>query len=512
MSAHLLNEVRKGFYLDSVALMRLSREIASAPGVLEAALMMGTPSNQAIMRNAGLLAATVTAQGNDLIVAIRAESEAAARNAFAEALKALDKPKTSASGEAAWRPRSLATAVKAAPDSNLALISVPGEFAAAEARKALNRGLNVLLFSDNVSLADELSLKQQAREVGLLMMGPDCGTAIIGGAPLAFANKVKRGRIGIIGASGTGTQEVSCLISEAGEGISHAIGVGGRDLKQEIGGITTLMAIDALDADSETDRVVLISKPPHPDVAKSVLARIAKSPKAYTVCFIGAMSADLPPNARYAATLKEAAEKALGGDRRIGASFDAVATAARIMRRRATAGRIEGLFAGGTLCAEAQVILSAGGRNVTSNAAIPGVPNLDAPDAAGRDRIIDLGADEYTLGRPHPMIDPTVRDEALRAGLSNPEIVVILLDVVIGYGAHVSPATHLAALVAGRGADAPVVVASVTGTELDRQVRSAQIALLEQAGIVVAPSNAQACELALALSANDVRVQRYANT
>jgi succinyl-CoA synthetase alpha subunit len=512
MSAFLLNEVRKGFYLDSVALMRLSREIASSPGVLEAALMMGTPSNQAIMRIAGLLGEAIAAQGNDLIVAIKAENEETARAAFADALKALDRPKTSASGEVAWRPRSLAAAVKSAPGANLALISVPGEFAAAEARKALNRGLHVLLFSDNVSLADELSLKQQARDAGLLMMGPDCGTAIIGGAPLAFANKVNRGRISIIGASGTGTQEVSCLISEAGEGISHAIGVGGRDLKQEIGGITTLMAIDALDVDSQTDRVVLISKPPHPDVAKAVLARIGKSPKPYTVCFIGAASADLPANARFAATLKEAAEKAVGSNRKIGAGFDPIATAARLSRRHGAAHRIEGLFAGGTLCAEAQVILAAGGRKVTSNAAVPGVPYVDTPDAAGRDRIIDLGADEYTLGRPHPMIDPSVRDDALRAALRNPEIGVVLLDLVIGYGAHVNPAAHLVGVVADRGADAPILVASVTGTELDRQVRSAQIKLLEQAGIVVAPSNAQACELALALSAGDIRVPRYANT
>lgn len=511
MSAYLLNEIRRGFYLDSVALMRLSREIASHAGVSEAALMMGTPSNQAIMRTAGLLADAIAVQGNDLIVAIKAESEDAARAAFAEALKALDRPKTQASGEAAWRPRSLAAAVKNAPDANLALISVPGEFAAAEARKALNRGLNVLMFSDNVSLADELSLKQQARDAGLLMMGPDCGTAIIGGAPLAFANKVNRGRIGIVGASGTGTQEVSCLISEAGEGISHAIGVGGRDLKQEIGGITTLMAIEAFDADPQTDRVVLISKPPHPDVAKSVLARIGKSPKPYTVCFIGVASADLPPNARFAATLKEAAEKALAGNRRIGASFDPNVAAARLTRRT-SARRIEGLFAGGTLCAEAQVILAAGGRKVTSNAAIPGVPYVDSPDAAGRDRIIDLGADEYTLGRPHPMIDPSVRDDALRAALRNPDIAVVLLDLVIGYGAHANPAAHLAAIVADRTTDAPLLVASVTGTELDRQVRSAQIALLEQAGIVVAPSNAQACDLVLALSANDVRMPRYANT
>lgn len=510
MSAFVLNEVRKGFYLDSVALMRLSREIAAAPGILEAALMMGTPSNLAIMRNAGLLDGDVAAQGNDLILAVRAENEQSARAALGDALKALDKPKTQGSGAAAWRPRSIGAAVKATPHANLALISVPGEFAAAEARKALNRGLHVLMFSDNVSIADELSLKQHARELGLLMMGPDCGTAVIGGAPLAFANKLKRGRIGIIGASGTGTQEVSCLISEAGEGISHAIGVGGRDLKKEIGGITTLMAMDALDADPATDRVVLISKPPHPDVAKVVIARIAKSPKPYTVCFIGAASADLPPNAKFARTLKDAAELALGG-RTIGGNFNVTKLATRLPRRKGER-RIEGLFAGGTLCAEAQVILGAGGRKVASNAAIPNVPYLDAPESAGRDRIIDLGADEYTQGRPHPMIDPSVRDDALRAALIDPEVVVILVDLVIGYGAHADPAAHLAAIVADRADNAPIIVASVTGTELDRQGRSAQVRRLEEAGVMVAPSNAQACELVLAIATNDIKVNRYANT
>ena len=342
------------------------------------------------------------------------------------------------------------------------------------------------------------------------MMGPDCGTAVIGGAPLAFANKLKRGKIGIIGASGTGTQEVSCLISEAGEGISHAIGVGGRDLKKEIGGITTLMAMDALDADPETDRVVLISKPPHPDVAKVVIARIARSPKPYTVCFIGAASAELPPNANFARTLKDAAELALGG-RTIGGNFNVTKLATRLPRRRGER-RIEGLFAGGTLCAEAQVILGAGGRQVTSNAAIPNVPYLDAPESAGLDRIIDLGADEYTQGRPHPMIDPSVRDDALRAALVDPEVAVILVDLVIGYGAHADPAAHLAEIVADRADNAPIIVASVTGTELDRQVRSAQVRRLEEAGVMVAPSNAQACELVLALATTDMKVNRYANT
>lgn len=496
MSAFILNEVRKGFYLDSVALMRLSREIAGAPGIAEAALMMGTPANIAIMKNAGLLKDDTAPQGNDLVLAIRAESEDAARSALSLAEKELDKPKVQGGGAEAWRPRSVAAAVKGVPGLNLALISVPGDFAAAEARKALNRGLHVMMFSDNVPIEEERSLKERARELGLLMMGPDCGTAIIGGAPLAFANRLKRGNIGIIGASGTGTQEVSCLISEAGQGISHAIGVGGRDLKKEIGGITTLMAIDALDADPMTERVVLISKPPHPDVAKAVIARIAKSPKAYTVCFIGADSADLPPNAKFAPTLKEAAEIAIG--RSIGDGFDAAAEAAR-QKKRAGATRIEGLYSGGTLCAEAQVILAAGGRKVASNAAIPGVPYLDTPESKGREQIIDLGADEYTKGKPHPMIDPSVRDDALRAALKDPSIAVILVDLVIGYGAHADPAGYLAEVLAGRGANAPLVVGSVCGTELDPQVRSTQMKRLVDAGVLVAPSNADACKLALAL-------------
>lgn len=497
MSAVLLNEVRKGFYLDSVALMRMSREIAGMPGVIEAALMMGSPSNKTIMRDADLLREGESAiQGNDLVVAVRAEGEAEAKAAMEAALAALDKPKerSAEGGVSSYRPRSIAAAVNASPGANLALVSVPGAFAAAEARKALRRGLHVMMFSDNVPLEDELSLKEEARELGLLMMGPDCGTAIIGGAPLAFANKVERGPVGIIGASGTGTQEVCCLLSEGGLGISHAIGVGGRDLKKNIGGITTLMAMDALDADEATEQVVLISKPPHADVARTVLERIGRSPKPYTVCFIGADSFEVPANATFAPTLKEAAEAALGQP--IGSGFDAAAIASGTTRK---VGRIEGLFTGGTLCAEAQVILKVGGREVASNAAIPGVPDLGTLEAQGRERIIDLGADEYTNGRPHPMIDPTVRDDAIHAALKDKEIAVILIDLVIGYGAHEDPAGSLAELLRDTVPGGPAIVGSVTGTELDPQVRSRQVARLQEAGVLVAPSNAQACEVALAM-------------
>ncbi len=493
MSATIVNEVRSGFYLDSVALMRLSRKIAGLPGVVEAALMMGTPANKQIMADAGLLDASgKAAESGDLVLGIRAESPAAAAAARDQAVGLLDAPRRRGGDAAAWRPRTIRAAVELAPESNLALISVPGDFAAAEARKALRRGLHVMIFSDNVPVAEEVALKSEARELGRLLMGPDCGTAIINGVPLAFANKVPRGNIGLIGASGTGLQEISCLIARGGGGISQAIGVGGRDLSEAVGGITTLMALEALDADPETAHIVLVSKPPSAQVAARVMARIGASDKTFTVCFIGADEFQLPKNAFLATTLKAAAENALGG-REIGAGFDASGGA--LARRK---GKAVGLFAGGTLSAEAQVVFRAAGEPVASNAPIPGVPGLEEANAGHP--MIDLGADEYTRGRPHPMIDPSVRDQALQDALADPAVAVVLLDLVLGFGAHGDPAGHLVRILEDRPAAGPIIIASATGTEEDPQPRSAQVAGLEAAGVLVAPSNAQAAALACALS------------
>ncbi len=496
MSATTLNEVRPGFYLDSVALMRLSREVAGLPGVVEAALMMGTPANKQIMADADLLAASgQAAEAGDLVLGIRAESPGAAAAARDKAVALLDAPRRrgDSPGAAAWRPRTLRAAVASAPESNLALISVPGDFAAAEARKALRQGLHVMIFSDNVTIADEVALKSEARAAGRLLMGPDCGTAIINGVPLAFANKVPRGNIGLIGASGTGLQEISCLIARGGGGISQAIGVGGRDLSEAVGGITTLMALEALDADPGTAHIVLVSKPPSAKVAARVMERIGASGKAFTVCFIGAEKVDLPENAVLATTLKAAAENAFGGAG-IGASFD---TSGGSLARRE--GRVVGLYAGGTLAAEAQVVFRQAGEAVASNTPIPGVASLDTVNAGHR--MIDLGADEYTRGRPHPMIDSSVRDAALDDALADASVAVVLLDLVLGFGVHGDPAGHLARRLEGRPAAGPIIIASVTGTEDDPQPRSAQVAALERVGVLVAPSNAQAAELALALTA-----------
>lgn len=490
MSAAVLNAVRRGFYLDSVGLMRLSRSIAELPGVIEAALMMATAANKRILRNAGLLVDEGAAAAvNDLIIGVRAESIAAAQAAIEQAMRGLDAPRVA---RGAGRPpaRTLRSALRAMPDATLALISVPGEFAVAEARKAIRSGLDVMIFSDNVRLEDEAALKQEARACGRLVMGPDCGTAIIGGHPLAFANAVPRGDIGIIGASGTGIQEVSSLIARAGRGVSQAIGVGGRDLIQQVGGISTLMAIDLLDADPDTRHIVLISKPPHPAVTQTVLARLAESAKQFTICFLGADGMALPANARAAATLRAAAENALG--QHVGKCEAERAAAPR-------PGVIIGLYAGGTLCAEAQFILARSGRAVASNVPVPGVQTLSA-DGARTDRLLDLGADQFTRGRPHPMIDPAVRDDMLRQSLADPDVAVVLLDIVIGFGAHHDPAGHLASVLAAAPKRLPHLVASVTGTEGDPQVRSRQVATLRRAGVQIAASNAHAAELAVALS------------
>ena len=491
MRVNVRTAVRRGFYLDSVALMRLSREVAGMSGVEEAALMMATPANKAILAEAGLLAGEAQSAGaNDLILAVRAAQAPAADAALAAAARLLERQPSAGDAGLPHRPRSLRTALGAQPGANLALISVPGDYASAEARKALSCGLDVMIFSDNVPLAEEVTLKREGKALGRLVLGPDCGTAIIAGIPLAFANRVPRGDIGLIGASGTGLQEVSCLIAAAGRGISHAIGVGSRDLSREVGALSTLAAIDLLDADPATARIVLISKSPDPEVVAGVLARVRVSRKCFTLCFLGAVAMELPGNASAAATLSAAAAAALG---------IALAAAPTAPMPAARDGRILGLYAGGSLAAEAQLVLIAAGRAVASNAAVPGAGAL--ADAAPRvDRIIDLGADEFTRGRPHPMIDPAVRSDALRRALVDQSVAVILLDVVLGLGAHPDPAREVATVLAGAPADRAHVVASVTGTEADPQVRSRQIGTLEAAGVWLAPSNAGAAALAIALA------------
>ena len=490
MTEIIVTDIRKGYYLDSVALMRMSRTIAEIDGVLEAAMMMGTPSNIEIMTDARLLkdvGKTVT--GGDLVIGIRATDTITANTALANATAQLDKPSTKERVGEKWRPKTLRAAIKVAPDSNLALISVAGEFAIAEARKAIRRGLNVMIFSDNVSLSDEAELKREAQKLHRIVMGPDCGTAIINGRPLAFANIVSRGSIGIVGASGTGMQEVSSLVAQYGGGISHAIGVGGRDLKSEVGGISTLMAIEALDADPITDKMILISKPPPCEVAAKVIKRISESNKPSVICFIGGEKLSMPKNASQVFTLKDAARVAMGLSSGEAEPAPTIGTSNKGQL-------IKGLFSGGTLCAEAQVLLRDARQPAYSNVPIPNV-SLVTTTTQGH-ILIDLGDDQYTQGKPHPMIDPTIRSDLMIEAFNDDLVGAVLVDVVIGYGAHPDPAGCLVnVLDQYEGTGRPPIFASVTGTEGDPQVRSWQVRKLKEAGVIVAPTNADAAAWAL---------------
>jgi succinyl-CoA synthetase alpha subunit len=324
------------------------------------------------------------------------------------------------------------------------------------------------------------------------MMGPDCGTCLIGGMPIAFANAVPHGSIGIVSASGTGLQEVSTLIARSGGGVAHGIGVGGRDLSARVAGMSTLLAIDALERDPLVERIALISKPPAAAVVDSVLARVRASSKSFVICFMGSAAIAVPANAVFARTLREAAERCLDH------SIEPGWLSAAIEGRRTRKGTIRGLFCGGTLCAEAQAIALDAGLAVRSNAPVPRARRQTEP-APAEHLMLDLGDDDYTRGRPHPMIEPEARTDLIMQALADRQVAVLLLDVVIGYGAHADPAGVVADALARSERNAVQVIASVTGTEQDPQCYSAQRRTLERAGVTVAPSNAHAAELAARL-------------
>jgi len=373
------------------------------------------------------------------------------------------------------RRRSLRLAMAALSDVNLALISVPGVYAAAEATKALAAGLHVMVFSDNVPVADEVRLKQLARERGLFALGPDCGTAILGGVPLGFANAVPRGRIGIAAASGTGLQAVTCHLAAAGEGVSHAIGLGGRDLSDDVGGLMLEPALAALAADPATSVICVIGKPPGPMTAKKIDGWLAALGKPWIAHFTGGVS-----------TLEDTAHAAVAlarGERHRPVGFtipnDDVARLVTDAAASLSSGRrfVRGVYAGGTLAQEAAALLPGGHR------------------------VVDLGDDAYTVGRPHPMIDGTIRREWIVKDAADPTTAVILLDVVLGYGAHPDPAGELLAAIERARREGVAVVASVCGTDGDPQGLARQTTTLARAGVIVMPSNAQAARLAALIAA-----------
>lgn len=493
----------KGKYFDSVTLMRVGKALTELAGVDDAAVVMGTAENREILAAAGLLLDDFAAAGGaDLLVALRCADDAAGNAALARLDDLLKEMKPAPTGAADFQPGSLEGALQQLPDASLALISLAGRYAAAETRKALERGLHVMIFSDNVPLEDEIALKQLAGERGLLLMGPDCGTAIINGAPLGFANAVRRGKIGIVAASGTGLQEVSSIIHNLGEGVSQAIGTGGRDVKAAVGGRTFLAALEALAADAQTEVILLISKPPDAEVLREIRRRLSDIAKPVVTLFLGedAPATDAPH------TLEAAAYRAValarGQERDEYKTVYALrkkeyANLAREVTRRLAPGRrfLRGLYSGGTFCSEAQILFREQLTPLFSNLPGKGIGQLEDPLAGRGHRLIDFGDDALTVGRPHPMIDFTLRKQRLLAEAQDPEVAVILLDVVLGYGAHPDPAAELEETLR-RVAAQVCVICSVTGTDQDPQSRATVEKALREAGTLVAPTHAAACQLA----------------
>lgn len=503
-------------YRDSVALMQLSAKLCQVPGIAEASAQMATKANLELMKNAGLLQEVPPASPNDILLVLRGEPDAM-ETAVQTAKDLLNEKAKGGSSETQSEPlRSIQMAFDSTDGlANLALISTPGDYAAAEAMKALHLGMNVMIFSDNVSVEQELELKRYAQPRNLLVMGPDCGTAIIDGIPLAFANVVKKGSIGVIGASGTGVQQVTCLIDQYGAGITHAIGTGGHDLSEAIGGITMLTALKQLAADEATRVIVLVSKPPSAVVAQKVLAAAKQAGKPVVICFLGADPA-LAQNAGLiaAVTLEEAARQAviqsnIQPPADIITSDNAPALLARAsqlaQKLKPTQRLLRGLYSGGTFCYEALLLLQDTLPGLTSNTPTGKVTRVpDLWHSAGNS-ILDLGDDDFTRGRPHPMIDPTLRNERLTQEASDEQVAIVLLDFVLGYGAHddpagqIIPALQAAQETAAKAGRTLIFIGHICGTAGDPQNIAAQRQKLIAAGVELTNSNAEAAYLCRAV-------------
>ncbi|WP_331770558.1 FdrA family protein (plasmid) [Embleya sp. NBC_00888] len=481
-------ELRRGTYRDSVSLMQVSRSVSAVDGVTKALVAMATELNVGLL--AGMGFETPDGAGpNDLIVAIRADDDDALRRALEvleQALVLSTGGGTGIGSAAGVPPRTIRTAAGATPDASLALVSVPGPHAFAEAMDALEAGLDVLIFSDNVPVEQEIRLKDVGRERGLLVMGPDCGTALVGGVGLGFANSVRPGPIGIVAASGTGSQELMCLLHAAGSGVSHCLGVGGRDLSEAVGARSTLQALAMLDADPATELIVVVSKPPADSVAAEVERYASTLSTPVQLAFLGQGREDLTA----------AATKALAAIGHAGVQ-DRTWRPERTVPTRT--GALRGLFCGGTLCDEAMIIAADRLGPIASNIPLRADWALPADLRTAGHLMIDFGDDGLTAGRPHPMIDPSLRLERLAEELADPATAVLLLDVVLGHGAHPDPAADLAEVLRAAGPDAPAVLISLCGTDLDPQDLDAQARALTAAGAEVHLSNAEAARRAVAI-------------
>ena len=504
-----LTLVKQNLYFDSVSLMRMSNQVAALPGIKDVLVGMATDLNKELLDAMGAMSPEAkTAGPNDLFIGIVAEDQASIEAALAkiDGLFAKKKPGREATGEVVFE--SIEQVAEAAEGFNMAVISVPGVYAARECREALMHDMHVFLFSDNVSLEDEVRLKTLAKDRGFLMMGPDCGTAIINGVPLGFANVVRRGDIGIVAASGTGLQHVTQLIDALGAGISQAIGVGGRDLSSDVGGLTMLSALEAVGEDPRTKVVVLLSKPPAPEVAEKVLSRAGELGKPVVLCLFGrqtdaalgsvSLAEDIYRTAQEAVRLSTGELKELEDP-----YFSLEKVDAFCAQRQPEQRYVRGIFCGGTMCDEAMVSFRKAQIPIKSNIPLAGDEGLADVHRSEGNTFIDMGDDYFTRGKPHPMIEPALRNQRIVTDAMLADTAVMLVDVELGFGSHSDPAgvvvkamREAQEALKARGGPELLWIASLIGTRGDPQGFNAQADKLLEAGFVVTESNIRAARLA----------------
>jgi FdrA protein len=500
-------EIRSGAYYDSVILMQLQRSLAGLPGVIDAGVIMGTDANKELLEQSDLMAPEIQVAGpDDMLIVIKAETEDAVQSAL-ESVDELLAARRSTGVDEEFLPKSLETAAKMLPDAGWVLISVPGRYAAGVTRQALDLNKHVFLYSDNVTSMDEIRLKETAAEKGLIVMGPDCGTAIVNGVGLGFANKVRRGPIGLVAGSGTGLQQVTARIHQFGGGITHALGTGGRDLSEGIGAVTARQGLSLLTRDPETRVIVLVSKPPARSVADELVKAARGAGKPVVVDFIGyATAVRQVDNVYFATSFDDAAALAVklaaqGDESQDDKDFDPGVFSSKQRYLR-------GLFSGGTLAYESLLVLGGYLPEVYSNVPLDKKYLLEDSLVSREHTILDLGEDEFTVGRLHPMMDNDLRLRRLEIEAADPQVALLLLDVVLGYGAHPDPASELAPAIkaartraeqAGRYLE---VFTVVSGTDEDPQDLNAQVRQLEGAGARVFTSNDEAASFAGRLAAS----------
>ena len=515
MGKSVISKVVPRAYHDSVRLMQVSKELSNLDSVQRTFVAMGTDSNKRVLEQIGLLTDAVKDAGaNDLIFVVEAKSKAIGENALAKAKILLSESgkETVNKNNKERLPQSFGQAYKVFQDANMLFVSVPGPYAALEAAKALNLNMNVMLFSDNVSLEDELRLKKIAKQKELLLMGPGCGTAIINGIALGFANVLDRGPVGVIGASGTGTQEFTTLLNRMGVGVSQVIGVGGRDLTDTIGGIMMKQGITMLASDSSTELIVLISKPPSTNVIPKIMEEAQASGKPVVVNFLGWKPSQKFENLYFTETIEDTAEAVLSIVKKSTDPFFATKTSALLemaYNERARFSKdqkyIRGLFSGGSLCDEAIDVFRRYSLEIYSNVETSKKWSLKNSQISRKHSCIDMGEEEFTRSRPHPMIDLSLRQERIQREANDANVAVILLDLVIGYGSHDNPAVGLAETIQKAKENAIdnnrylSVVAHVCGSHNDHQGLKIQEEYLRNAGVLVLPTNAQAAKVAAAL-------------